>query len=67
VGLLGHLFVPEPRVVVPGIVLGAVLASLALMLGHFWIENTSLARAERLSQKRVRFPSPKMGDKTNSS
>jgi hypothetical protein len=63
VGLLGHLITPEPREVVPAIVLLSVLASAALMIAHFWIENVTLTRAARAAQRKVRFPSPRMGDK----
>ena len=55
--LLGHLFLPEPRVLTLWIVAIGVLCGVALMVGQLWIESATLNRAERQAQRRVRFPS----------
>ena len=56
VALTGHLLEPEPRVILPGvIVLGVVLGASVLGL-QVAIETLTLRKADRLAQANVRFP-----------
>jgi hypothetical protein len=56
IGVLGHLLQPEPREVMPLVVLLGIASGIALLVAQFWIEHRTLNRAERLGRRRARFP-----------